>query len=67
MTHDIMVHVSAPFFSLLLWSLRNNLRRQRLQKRPFKRKFALLQSNFTALVSSRYSRQILAKFSGVEF
>ena len=65
MTHDIIV--SAPFFRLLLWSFRNNLRRQRLQKRPLKRKFALVQSNFTALISSRYSRQILAKFSGVKF
>ena len=65
MTHDIMV--SAPFFRLLLWSLRNNLRWQRLQKRPLEHKFALLQSNFTALISSRYSRHILAKFSGVEF
>ena len=65
MTHDIIA--SAPFFGLLLWSLRKTLRRQRLQKPPLKRKFALLQSNFPALISSRYSRQILAKFSGVKF
>ena len=65
MTHDIIA--SVPFFRLLLWSLRKTLRRQRLQKRPLKRKFALLQSNFPALISSRYSRQILAKFSGVKF